>query len=163
VLRAMDFLTSQPEWDGKTLVIAGVSQGGGLAIAGAALEPRVTYMMAFVPGLCDHSGMLAGRIGGWPRVIPNGADGKPDPKVLETMRYFDSANFSTRIKAPAYFAVGFLDVVCPATCGYAAYNNFAGKKQMVNYPNNGHDLGPGIWGDMRKQILAHIAEQAKTK
>jgi cephalosporin-C deacetylase-like acetyl esterase len=161
VLRAMDFLTAQPEWDGKTLVISGVSQGGGLALAGAALEPRVTYVIAVVPGLSDQSGIVAHRIGGWPRVIPLGTDGKPDPKVLEALRYYDSVNFATRIHVPGHFEVGFLDVVCPATCSYAAYNQFAGKKEMVNHPNNGHDVGPQIWSDMRKLILAHCAEQAK--
>ena len=161
VLRAMDFLTAQPEWDGKTLVIAGVSQGGGLALAGAALDQRVTYVIAMVPGLSDHTGMVVNRVAGWPKVIVKDADGKPDPKMLQTMRYYDSANFATRIKVPGHFGVGFLDVICPATGTYVDYNNFAGKKEIVNYPNNGHDLGVQIWADMRKLILAHFAEQAK--
>ena len=69
ILQAIRFLTEQPEWDGKTLIVAGVSQGGGLSIAAAALDPRVSYMIAFVPGLCDHSGMLANRIAGWPKAV----------------------------------------------------------------------------------------------
>lgn len=161
VLRAIEFLTSQPEWDGRTLVMAGGSQGGGLALVAAGLEPRTTLVIAHVPGLADRSGTLAGRIGGWPRVVPPGPDGKPDPKVLEELRYFDSANFATRIKAPAHVEVGFLDVICPATCGYVAYNNIPGKKTIKNYPDRGHDLGPQVWSDMRKMILEHAAAPAK--
>ncbi|SDT88634.1 Cephalosporin-C deacetylase [Verrucomicrobium sp. GAS474] len=161
-LRALQFLMEQPEWDGKTLILIGGSQGGGLAFAAAALEPRVTYMIAFVPGLSDHSGFLAGRIAGWPKIVPKGADGQYDPKVTEAMRYFDTSNFATRIKIPAHVEVGFLDVICPPTCGYLAYNNLAGKKEIVNHVENGHDIGPQIWNDSKKLTLAHIAEQAKT-
>jgi len=41
-LRANDFLTSRPAWDGKNLLVIGASQGGMLAIATAALDTRVT-------------------------------------------------------------------------------------------------------------------------
>lgn len=161
VLQALEFLTQQPEWDGKTLVLAGVSQGGGLALAGAGLDPRVSYMISFVPGLSDHSGGVVDRVAGWPKVVPKGADGKPDPKVIEAMRYYDSANFATRIKAPSHVEVGFLDVTCPPTAGYVAYNNIPGKKEIVNDVDHGHDLGPRVWSDMRKLVLAHIEEQNK--
>ncbi|MEI8309834.1 MAG: acetylxylan esterase [Verrucomicrobiota bacterium] len=160
-LRALDFLTAQPEWDGKTLIILGGSQGGGLSLAGAALDPRVTYIVANVPGLTDHTGMVAGRIAGWPKAIPKDADGKPDPKALEAMRYYDGVNFAARIKIPVHMEVGFIDVICPATCSYVAYNNLTCKKEMVNHVDRGHDIGPQIWNDMRKLTLAHIARQAK--
>lgn len=159
ILQALKFLREQPEWDGKTLILAGVSQGGGLALAGAGLDPNVTMVIAFVPGLCDHSGPVVGRIAGWPKVVPKGPDGKPDPAALETMRYYDSANFATRIKAPAHVEVGFQDVICPPTSAYVAYNNIPGKKEIVNDPTHGHDLGPRVWSDMRKLVLAHIEEQ----
>lgn len=158
VLRALEFLATRPEWDGKTLIILGGSQGGGLALAGAALDPRVTFIVANVPGLTDHTGMVAGRIAGWPKAIPVGADGKPDLKVLEAMRYYDGVNFAARIKIPVHMEVGFIDVICPPTASYAAYNNLGGKKTMVTHPDRGHDIGPQIWNDMRKLTLAHAAE-----
>jgi cephalosporin-C deacetylase len=159
VLRALDFLTTQSEWDGKTLIILGGSQGGGLSLAGAALDPRVTFIVSNVPGLTDHTGMVAGRVAGWPKAIPVGADGKPDPKVLEAMRYYDGVNFAARIKIPVHMEVGFIDVICPPTCSYAAYNNLGGKKEMVTHIDRGHDIGPQIWNDMRKLVLAHVAAQ----
>ncbi|CAM3019853.1 acetylxylan esterase [Rariglobus hedericola] len=158
VLRALQFLTEQPEWDGKTLIILGGSQGGGLSLAGAALDQRVTFIVSNVPGLTDHTGMVAGRIAGWPKAIPVGADGKPDAKVLEAMRYYDGVNFAARIKIPVHMEVGFIDIICPPTASYAAYNNLGGKKEMITWPDRGHDIGPQIWNDMRKLVLAHTAE-----
>ena len=159
VLRALDFLTSQPEWDGKTLIILGGSQGGGLSLAGAALDQRVTYIVCNVPGITDPTGMVANRIAGWPKAIPKNADGKPDPKILEAMRYYDGVSFAARIKIPVHMEVGFIDVICPPTASYAVYNNLGGKKEMITWPDRGHDIGPQIWNDMRKLTLAHAAEQ----
>lgn len=162
VLRALEFLTEQPEWDGKTLIILGGSQGGGLALAGGALDPRVSFMVVNVPGLTDHTGMVADRIAGWPKAIPKDADGLPDPKVLEAMRYYDGVNFAARIKIPVHMEVGFIDVICPPTCSYAAYNSLAGPKEMVTHIDRGHDIGPQIWNDMRKLTLDHAAQQSKS-
>lgn len=162
VLRALEFLTTQPEWDGKTLVILGGSQGGGLSLAGAALDPRVTFIVANVPGLTDPTGMVAGRVAGWPKAIPKDADGKPDAKILEAMRYYDGVHFAARIKASVHMEVGFIDIICPPTASFAAYNNLPGQKTMINHTDRGHDIGPQIWNDMRKLTLAHAAAmQAK--
>lgn len=161
MLRALEFLTAQPEWDGRTLVLLGGSQGGGLSLAGAALDQRVTMVESSIPGLTDHTGMVAGRIAGWPKAIPKGPDGKPNPKILETLRYYDGVNFAARIKAPVYMSVGFLDVICPATCTYVAYNNLTAPKHMTHYVDRGHDIGPH-WDELRQLVLAHVADM-KTK
>ncbi len=163
VQRGLDFLTSQPEWDGRTLIIIGGSQGGAQAIVGAALDPRVTYVVAANPAMCDHTGMVAGRIAGWPKLIPIGADGKPDPAVLETSRYFDTVNFAARVKAPLFGWEGFLDVVAPPTTVFAAYDNIPGKKTITNDISHGHQTDPMMWQAISKAVLAHIAEQNKSQ
>ena len=56
--RALQFLKSLPEWDHRTLIVRGTSQGGGQALAAAGLDPQVTLCIAIVPALCDH-GMAA--------------------------------------------------------------------------------------------------------
>ncbi len=162
VIRALDFLATQPEWDGHTLFIEGGSQGGAQAIAGAGLDPRVSFIFAAYPAGCDHTGMVAGRIAGWPKVVPMGADGKPDPAVLQASRYFDGVNFASRIKAPAFFWIGFLDKVAPPTCSYAAYNNIPGKKQIINDPSHGHDKGddPKFWTRIAEITIAEQKAQA---
>lgn len=161
LVRAIDFLTSQPEWDGKTVVVYGSSQGGLQAIAAAGLDPRVTFIAAGVPAGCDHSGVVVNRISGWPKIVPNDKDGKPDAKVLEAARYIDCMNFATRTKAGGIFTVGFIDGTCPPTSVYAAYNNFTGQKEIFNDIKAGHTNTPKATEAMRKAVLKHIADQKK--
>lgn len=156
LVRAMEFLTSQPEWDGKVLIVKGSSQGGGQAIAAAGLDPRVTFISAGVPAICDHTGKAVGRINGWPKLVPD-TDGKPDPQILQVARYFDSMNFATRAKAEAIFSVGFIDGTCAPTSVYAAYNNLPGKKQIVNEPLMGHSGSPNLERATEAAIIQHIA------
>lgn len=154
--RAMEFLTSQPEWDGKVLMVEGGSQGGGQSIAAAGLDPRVTFIAAGVPAICDHSGKAIKRINGWPKLVPD-KDGKPDPKSLQAARYFDAMNFAARAKAEAIISVGFIDGTCPPTSVYAAYNNLQGKKQMVIEPLMGHASSPAIQKAFAKATAEHVA------
>jgi len=160
MLRALEFLRAQPEWDGQVLVVRGSSQGGGQSIAAAGLDPHVTLISAGVPAICDHSGKAIGRINGWPKLVPD-QDGKPDPAVLQVARYFDGMNFATRSKAEAILSVGFIDNTCPPTCVYATYNNLPGKKQIVNEPLMGHAQSKKLQEVTAAAIEEHIKRKAK--
>lgn len=153
--RALDFLTSQPEWDGKTLIVVGHSQGGAQALVAGGLDPRVSFVGAGVPAMCDHTGMVVDRISGWPQLLQNGLNGKSKEKVMEVARYYDVVNFATRIKADAILSVGFIDGVCPATTCYAAYNQLRGKKKMINEPQMMHEAPPRIHDAFEKAFVEH--------
>ena len=158
LVRAIDVLTAQPEWDGKHVVVSGASQGGYQAIAAGGLDPRVTFIAAGVPAGCDHSGMLAGRIAGWPKIVPV-TDGKPDAAVLEAYRYIDCMNFATRTKAAgAYFTVGFIDNVCPPTSVYAAYNQLSIPKEIYNDIPSGHSHSQAARDGMTKAVMKHVGK-----
>ena len=159
LVRAIDFLTAQPEWDGKTVVVFGSSQGGFQAIVAAGLDARVTFLAAGVPAGCDHTGITAGRINGWPKFIPSPSAEKPDVKVVEAVRYYDAMNFATRTKAGAVFTVGFIDLTCPPTSVYAAYNNLGGKKSIHNDPSAGHTNTSKASEAMRQGVLEHVKAQ----
>lgn len=160
-IRGVDFLTSQPEWDGKTVVVYGSSQGGFQAFATAGLDERVTYFAAGVPAGCDHTGMVANRIAGWPKLVPIGPDGKPDEKVLQTARYFDNVNFASRTKAKgAYVTVGFIDTTCPPTTVYAAYNNLSIPKGIYNDIRSGHANSKEA-GSARDQAVLNYLKSVK--
>ncbi|WP_417384792.1 acetylxylan esterase [Gimesia sp.] len=161
LVRAIDFLTSQPEWDGKTVIVIGHSQGGGQALAAGGLDDRVTFIATGVPAICDHSGRAAGRINGWPKLVETGADGKPDPTQLEAAAYVDAVNFATRAKADAIMSVGFIDAVCPPSSCYAAYNQLKGNKQIINKPLMGHAAPADIQKAFFDAVLEHVEEQAK--
>lgn len=158
LIRAIDFLCAQPEWDGKIVIVRGGSQGGGQSLAAAGLDSRVTAIWAAVPAICDHSGNVVDRTAGWPRIVPRGADGKPEPKALEAARYIDAMNFATRTKADAIVSVGFIDGVCPPTSVYAAFNNLASpRKEMII----GIPFGHTVWQESNvraeKFLDEHIA------
>lgn len=154
LVRALDFLTAQPEWNGKVVAVIGHSQGGAQALVAGGLDPRVTFIGSGVPAMCDHSGMVVQRVAGWPKIVPNSTDGKPDPAVLEATRYYDAVNFAHFFKGEAILSAGFIDTVCPATTCYAAYNQLQGTKQMISKPGMGHaaptDVKDAFWAAARK-------------
>ncbi len=113
LMRGMEFLTSQPEWDGKILIVSGHSQGGGQSLVAAGLDSRVTAIATGVPAMCDHSGRAANRINGWPKLVPTDHAGVPDAKILQASRYFDAVNFAARTDADTLMSIGFIDAVCP--------------------------------------------------
>ncbi|WP_164103807.1 acetylxylan esterase [Candidatus Laterigemmans baculatus] len=158
LVRAIDFLTSQPEWDGRILAVNGHSQGGGQALVAGGLDDRVTFVASGVPAICDHSGRVAGRINGWPKLVPTGEDGKPDPQILEASRYVDAVNFASRCRADAILSVGFIDQTCPPSSCYAAYNQLTGDKQMINEPLMGHAGPPHIKQAFFERIQQHVKE-----
>ena len=158
LVRAIDVLTAQPEWDGKHVVVSGASQGGYQAIAAAGIDGRVTFFAAGVPAGCDHSGMLVNRIAGWPKIVPV-VDGKPDMAVLEAYRYLDCMNFATRTKAAGcYFTVGFIDTTCPPTSIYATYNQLNIPKEIYDDIPSGHSHSPAARDGMTKAVMKHVGK-----
>ena len=153
--RALDVATAQPEWDGKTLIVCGRSQGGGQAIVAAGLDSRVTFFSAEIPAFCDHTGIVAGRINGWPRLIPNETE-KPTEAAVNAVRYYDAVNFATRTRAQAFITVGVIDVVCPPTGVYAAYNQLTGKKRIWNHIDTGHISRADYEAGVREAVLEYL-------
>jgi cephalosporin-C deacetylase len=159
LLRAIDFLTAQPEWDGKTLIVYGASQGGFQAFAAAGLDARVSFICAGVPAGCDHTGSQANRISGWPKLVPNGADGRPNAAALQAARYFDNVNFATRAKCQgAVVIVGFIDTTCPPTSVYVAYNALTIPKAIHHDILSGHASTPAASKFMQAAALKHVRE-----
>ncbi|GAA5504978.1 acetylxylan esterase [Novipirellula caenicola] len=156
LVRAIDFLTSQPQWNGRDVIVIGHSQGGGQSLAAGGLDSRVTMIAPGVPAICDHTGVVADRVNGWPKLVPNTENGQPDAKVLEASRYVDAVNFASRCRAEAIMSVGFVDSVCPPSSCYAAYNALQGEKRMINEPHMGHAAPTHIQQAFFDQVLAHV-------
>jgi cephalosporin-C deacetylase len=64
-------------------------------------------------------------------------------RVFGTLGYFDGLNFAARAGAPALFSIGLMDEITPPSTVFAAYNHYAGEKQIEVYPYNGHEGGEG--------------------
>ena len=132
--RALDYIQSRPDWDGKTIVIMGMSMGGQQSFVTAGLNPdRVTAMIVNVPAGADFSGDLHGSRRGYPNWRVD------DPQVVETARYFDTVNFAPNIKAKSSVAFGFIDTTSPPYGVLAAFNQIPAPKEAVPMPDSDHN------------------------
>jgi cephalosporin-C deacetylase len=150
-VRAIEAARMHPSVDPARVAATGGSQGGAISLAVAALVPDLSAVAPDVPFLCD-----------FPRAVTI-ADTDPyaevarylkahrdqTDRVLETLSYFDVAIHAGRAKVPALFSVGLMDETTPPSTVYAAFNRYAGPKEIVEYPFNNHEGGEGFH-DMRK-------------
>lgn len=129
--------------DSGQVIAMGGSQGGGVAIAAAALHPGITGLMADVPFLSDFPrAVMITNTDPYAELvrylkIQHGRSGQ----AMDTLRYFDAAVLATHASAPALFSVGLMDPICPPSTVYAAYNAYGGPKEIREYPFAGHEGG----------------------
>jgi cephalosporin-C deacetylase-like acetyl esterase len=154
--RALQYVKSLPQWDGKVLIVTGSSMGGGQSIALGGLEPSVSLVVANVPAMCDHSGFKANRVSGWARQAAT-APADEQEKILHTMRYFDGVNFAARMKGRLIVSCGFIDGVCQPTSIYAAFNAVTTpNKKMIYVPTMGHEFPEQVQKAFKAAIDEHI-------
>jgi cephalosporin-C deacetylase len=132
-----------PGADATRIGVFGISQGGGLSLAAAALRPDLVRVCAAdVPFLCDI------------RRAVTLVDTNPYHEVAEflathadlvdvalgTLDHVDNALLASRIRADAYVSVGLMDEICPPSTVFAAYNAITAPKQVVVNPFGVHQL-----------------------
>ncbi len=150
-MRTLDFLTSQPEWDGKRILVIGESQGGGQALAAAGLDHRVTAVVATVPAMCDWGGTLVGRKGGWPD--PFATTQYDRQTLLSVLPYFDNAHILKGSKATLVVEMGLIDVTCPAAGIFAALNEADGKKILYTDTYRGHHVSQPAYKEVWEKTV----------
>jgi len=141
----------------ERLAVTGISQGGGLALAAAALVPQlVAVCHADVPFLCDiQRGITLAPEAPYTEV-PEFLAQQVDlvPAALDTLRYVDCALLARRITARCLLSAGLMDTVCPPSTVFAAYNEISAGKQIAVHPFTGHDV-PGAHVERQ---LRHLRE-----
>ena len=155
--RAVDFIFSLPEFDGTNLAVNGQSQGGALSIITAALDNRVKYLAASWPALCDHTGYLHNRAGGWPHMF-NEANKSFNltKEKIEVSKYYDAVNFARMIKVPGFYTWGFNDLTCPPTSMYSAYNVINAPKELFIVQETGHWVYPEQTDRQHKWLIEKL-------
>ena len=151
---AVDAARSHAMVDPDRVVVAGGSQGGGIALAAAGLCDGLAGAMIDVPFLSHFRRALritdAAPYNELTRYMQT-RHGEEDD-VFRVLSYFDGVNFAARATARALFSVALCDMVCPPSTVYAAFNTYAtDDKEMAVYPYNGHEGGQ--WS----QTLRHLA------
>ncbi|MFO7534582.1 MAG: acetylxylan esterase [Kiritimatiellia bacterium] len=139
-----------PEVDPDRVGCTGGSQGGGLTLACASLEPRIRRAAPVFPFLCDYR-----RVWEMDQAKDAYQELKDyfrlfDPRhereeaIFTKLGYIDCQFLAPRIKAEVLMGVGFSDTICPPSTQFSAYNKITAKKSLVTYPDFGHEGLPGL-------------------
>jgi cephalosporin-C deacetylase-like acetyl esterase len=132
--RALDYLLTRDDWDGKTIVLMGGSMGGQQSLALAGLRPeKISAVLVCVPAGADSDGDLHGRKAGYPDWRSD------DPAVMKTALYFDTVNFASRIKAPVLAGIGFIDTISPPAGIWTMLNQIRGPVEALPMIESEHD------------------------
>jgi cephalosporin-C deacetylase len=141
--RAVEAARAHPAAQGLPLATTGTSQGGGLAIAVAHLAGDVLVTMPEVPFLAHPRRAVevtgASPYGELTKYCAVHRDRVE--QVFTTLSYVDVVNHAKRARPPALFSVGLADEITPASTVFAAYNHYAGDKDIAVYEFNGHEGG----------------------
>ncbi|WP_309064539.1 acetylxylan esterase [Microbacterium sp.] len=143
-VRAVDTAKELPFVDPSRIAVAGVSQGGGISLAVAALHPDAIAVMPDVPFLCHFRRSVELTPQNPFREIERYLAVHRDrvDEVFHTLSYFDGVNFARRIRVPALFSVALMDDVVLPSSVFAAYNHLATTDAEIEvYPFNGHEAG----------------------
>jgi cephalosporin-C deacetylase len=137
------------EVDPERVGTHGGSQGGALSLVCASLEPRIRACSSVFPFLCDYRRV-------WEMDLAEGAYEELksyfrlfDPthareqEIFRTLGYVDVQNLVTRIRADVLMGTALMDQICPPSTQFAAFNKIRSNKEMILYPDFGHEELPG--------------------
>ncbi len=162
--RAVEYLKTRPDWNGRTLVVMGDSQGGQQTVMIAGLHPKnITAALALVPANGDTLAPEVGRAPGWPHWYFN-TEGKDPAKVREAGRYYDIANFARHIKCPMLVGLGLIDETCPPSSVLAVAHEIASPKQVVILPKSAHQDHNGTqayYNHLRYDVWLPVLREGK--
>lgn len=138
------------EVDETRVGATGWSQGGALAIACAALEPRIRKVAPVYPFLSDYKRV-------WEMDLAKDAyaelrtffrqfdpQHKREEEIFTRLGYIDIQNLAPRIRAEVLIGVGLMDPICPPSTQFAVINKMTAPVQLELYPDFGHEGLPGM-------------------
>lgn len=156
VMRALEYVKSLPQWDGKNLIAVGASQGGAQAVAAAALDKEVTLCVANVPALSDHNAAKVSRVPGWPKVVPVKGKKSFMEATAQASRYYDCNAFAKNINCEIFLSTGGVDLTCFPTSVITVYNALPAStvKNLEFHPMMGHNAVSGKGAARIREIVA---------
>ncbi|MCQ2159027.1 MAG: acetylxylan esterase [Bacteroidales bacterium] len=158
MVRALDYVCSLPEWDGKRVMAYGQSQGGNQAFAVAGLDKRVTAVVGIVPGGCNNYGKLVyGGADSWPVTYKAFMTSDLAKSILP---YYDCCNFIAQSKAELFVEIGLMDTTCRPASIYSALNaNRKSVKTVITSPWRYHNEPDArYWDEWKNSIYKQRME-----
>ncbi len=141
-VRALELLAAREEVDPSRLGITGVSQGGGISLAVAALSDRPIVAIPDIPFLCDFRRAIQitplapyTEIQGFLKTHPHLYE-----QTIRTLSYCDNINLAPWIKCRTMVTVGLWDDICPPSTIYGVYNHISAEKQIEVFPFHKHEV-----------------------
>lgn len=152
-------IMSMEEVDENRVGAMGFSQGGALTLACAALEPRIKKLAPVYPFLCDYKRV-------WEMDLAKDAYNdirdyfrffdplhEREDEVFEKLGYIDLQYLVKHINGEVLMSVGLMDNICPPSTQFSAYNKITSKKQMLIYPDYGHENIPTVMDKIYQFML----------
>ena len=135
IMRALQYLKSFPEWNGRDLIASGGSMGGLQTMWAAGIDPDVSVARPSIPWCCDMGGRqsMKRNYSGW------GVD------ETEALRYFDPVNFAKRVSPKCRVEItraGLGDYCCPPSGVAILYNNLKCPKKINWVQGSTHGYVP---------------------
>lgn len=142
-IRAVEAARSFSQVDANRIAVTGRSQGGGISLAVAGLDQTIGVVMPDVPFMCHFQRAVEiTDEGPYIEIIDYCKTQRYlNEKVFETLGYFDGMNFAVRARAKSLFSVALMDKACPPSTVFAAYNHYAGDKDICVWKYNDHEGG----------------------
>ncbi|MBR4653694.1 MAG: acetylxylan esterase [Kiritimatiellae bacterium] len=139
IMRALEWLKTLPEWDGRNLCVSGGSMGGLQSTWAAGLDKDVTEARPSIPWCCDIGGRDTLK-----RII--------DPWYIHekpALRYYDPVNLAKRVSRNCKFTIvraGLGDYCCPPSGVAILFNNLKCDKTVnwVQGSTHGHVPPEGL-------------------
>ncbi|MCE7793163.1 acetylxylan esterase [Salipaludibacillus sp. CUR1] len=141
---------NRPDINENEVMATGWSQGGGLALVCAALEPRIKKAAAVYPFLSDYKRVwkLDLAVDAYQDLRRYFRRFDPQHKrrheVFTKLGYIDIQHLASRIKAEFLMGVGLMDEICPPSSQFAAYNKITSPKRLELFPDFEHENLPGL-------------------
>lgn len=154
-------VTAMPEVDASRVGAMGGSQGGGLTLACAALEPRIRLAAPTFPFLCDYQRVWEMDLAEQAYAELRDYFRRFDPAheretaVFEQLGYIDVQHLAPRIRAEVMMTVCLMDTICPPSTQFAAYNKITSAKSLLVYPDYQHET-PAEHADRVFQFLHQL-------
>ena len=138
-------VTSLQYVDAGRVCATGGSQGGALTVACAALFPSLKLAAPVYPYMADYKRV-------WEMDLDKGAyEGIRyyfrhfDPRhervdeIFTKLGYIDLQFLASRIRAKTLMGTGLMDTTCPPSTQFAIYNKMTCDKEVLIYPDFGHE------------------------
>ncbi|WP_210367562.1 acetylxylan esterase [Bacillus sp. REN3] len=148
ILAQLNWAKDSMAFDISKFGVMGSSQGGGLALSAAGLEPFIDFIIADWPFATHFERALEVATNGpYMEIVQYFKNIDPHyetyDQVIGTLSYIDALHFCPDITKPVLMGIGLEDSVTPPSTAFAAFNHIASKEKVLEvYPQFTHEPNP---------------------